>query len=239
MRKSSGPIWSSGEIFPPREWYRPRKALVFSRGRMSVGCSTTQSNSVEREESAHMSQIASAVKNPQSLQDLIDCRVSVIARAICSGLSSRARTIQSAIRSAERGPTPGICRSRAIKSRIATGYSVLLKARSAFFQRRFCQLQNERLEPAQIELQSRIVFSLGAACFLKFGIGFRPTFFSIQNHPAPERISPGDMLRFGFCGKPERLVDFKSIMGIRSAHKINWARNDRLADAIESRRINQ
>src|SRR5437762_7734092 len=148
---------------------------------MSVGCSTTQSSSVERDESAHISHISPAENNPHSLQERLAWRVSAIAREICSGWSSGARTIQSAIRSAERGPTPGICRSRAIKSRIATGYSVLLKARSAFFQRRFCQLQNERLEPAQIELRSRIVFSLGAACFLKFGIGFRPTFFSIQN----------------------------------------------------------
>src|SRR4029453_5203059 len=50
-----------------------------------------------------------------------------MAREICSGLSLCARTIQSAIRSAERGPTPGICRSCAIKFRIATGYSVFLK----------------------------------------------------------------------------------------------------------------
>src|SRR2546430_16161585 len=49
-----------------------------------------------------------------------------MARAICSGWSPRARTIHSAIRSAERGPPPGICRSCAIKSRIAAGYSVLL-----------------------------------------------------------------------------------------------------------------
>src|SRR4029450_13868007 len=55
------------------------------------------------------------------------CRAPVMARAICSGCSSRARTIQSAIRSAERGPTPGICRSCAIKFRIAAGYSVFLK----------------------------------------------------------------------------------------------------------------
>src|SRR5437899_4624865 len=172
MRKSSGPTWSSGEIFPPREWYRPRKALVFSRGRMSVGCSTTQSNSVEREESAHMSHISSAVKNPQSLQDLIDCRVSVIARAICSGLSSGARTIQSAIRSAERGPTPGICRSCAIKFRIATGYSVLLTAQSDLFWGSSRKLESKRLQPAQIELQRRIVFVLRAPRLLKLGIRF-------------------------------------------------------------------
>src|SRR5881396_3443099 len=51
-----------------------------------------------------------------------------MARAICSGCSSRARTIHRAIRSAERGPTAGICRSCVIKFRIAAGYSVLLKA---------------------------------------------------------------------------------------------------------------
>src|SRR6266496_2294232 len=206
---------------------------------MSVACSTTQSSSVEREESAHMSQISPAAKNPQSLQERIDRRVSVIAREICSGSSLRAPTIQSAIRSAERGPTPGICRSCAIKFRIATGYSVLLKARSAFFQRRFRQLQNKRLQPAQIELQGRIVFPLGSACFLKFRISFRPTFFPIQNHAAPERISTRDMLRFGFRGKPEWLVDFKSVVRIGSAHKINWPRDDCLAHVIESRRINQ
>ena len=83
-----------------------------------------------------MSQISPAEKNPHSLQERIDCRVSMIAREICSGLSSREPTIQRAIRSAERGPTPGICRSCATRFRIATGYSVLLNARSAFFQLR-------------------------------------------------------------------------------------------------------
>ena len=47
-------------------------------------------------------------------------------------LLPRACTIQSAIRSAERGPTPGICRSCAINSRIAAGYSTFLKTGGLF-----------------------------------------------------------------------------------------------------------
>jgi len=52
---------------------------------MSVGCSTTQSSSVERDESAHISHISPAEKNPHSLQERIAWRVSAIAREICSG----------------------------------------------------------------------------------------------------------------------------------------------------------
>src|SRR4029077_4379919 len=110
---------------------------------MSVGCPTTQSNSVEREESRHISQISLAAKNPHKLQGRIAWRVSAIARPICSGWSSRARTIQSAIRSAERGPTPGICRSCAIKFLIASGYSVLLKARIRFVRRAIPSTEEE------------------------------------------------------------------------------------------------
>src|SRR6266487_702466 len=189
---------------------------------MSVACSTTQSSSVEREESAHMSQISPAAKNPQSLQERIDRRVSVIARAICSGLSSRARTIQSAIRSAERGPTPGICRSCAIKFLIAAGYSVLLKARSSsprgirsladLFRGSFRQLKKKRLQPAQIKLQWRIIFRLGAPRLLKFSVRLRPPSFSVKNYAAPERVPARDVFRLGLRSKPKRLVDFKAIM---------------------------
>src|SRR6266568_231584 len=111
-----------------------------------------------------------------------------MARAICSGSAFRARTIHSAIRSAERGPTPGICRNCAIKFRIAAGYSVLLKSRSGsprgirsladLFRGRFGQLKEKRLKPAKIELQWRIIFLLGTPRLLKFIVGFRPAFFS-------------------------------------------------------------
>jgi hypothetical protein len=94
---------------------------------MSVGCSTTQSKSAAREVSEQIPQISSMVKNPQRGQGRTVSRVAVMEREMFSGWSPRAWTIQSAIRSAERGPIPGICRSCAIKSRIAEGYSVFLK----------------------------------------------------------------------------------------------------------------
>src|SRR5881396_202896 len=156
-----------------------------------------------------------------------------MARAICSGSAFRARTIQSAIRSAERGPTPGICRSCAIKFRIATGYSVFLKTRADLFWGSSRQLQSKRLQPAQIELQRRIVFFLRAPRLLKLGIRFCPTFLSIQNDSTPERISTRDMLRPGFGCKPSWLVDFVSILRIHSIHKINWPRDDCVARQIE------
>src|SRR5262249_39649905 len=53
------------------------------------------------------------------------------------------------------------------------------------------------------------------------------------------RISTRDVLRSGLRRKPERLVDFNSIVRGHSGYKINWARYNRLADAIESKRINQ
>src|SRR6266481_8211053 len=206
---------------------------------MSVGCSTTQSNSVEREESAHMSQISSAAKKPQSLQDLIDWRVSAIARAICSGLSSRARTIQSAIRSAERGPTPGICRSCAIKSRIAAGYSVLLNMSSDLFHGPLRQLQHERLQSAQIKLQRRIIIFVGATSLLEFAIGFGPALLSIKNHATPKGIALRNALGSGFGCRPKRFVNFESVMRIQSAHKINRPRDNCLSHLIESRRVHR
>ena len=59
------------------------------------------------------------VKNPQRGQGRTVSRVVAMERAIVSGWSPRAWKNQSAIRSAERGPIPGIWRSCAIKSRIA------------------------------------------------------------------------------------------------------------------------
>jgi len=55
------------------------------------------------------------------------------------------------MRSAERGPIPGMSRSCAIKSRIAEGYSVFLKAgENSLVQWRVGQLEGERLEPAKV-----------------------------------------------------------------------------------------
>src|SRR5207237_3709579 len=174
----------------------------------SVACSTTQSRSAARVVSAQIPQISSMVKKPQRGQGRTDSRVAATARAMFSGWSPRAWTIQSAMRSAERGPIPGICRSCAIKSRSAAGYSVFLKTRAGSLGGHFRQVQSERLKPAQIQLQRRIVLRIRAACFLEFRVGFGPAFFSIKHEPVPERIASGEMLRIGLSRQPKWLVTF-------------------------------
>src|SRR5204863_7079052 len=142
---------------------------------MSVACSTTQSRSAAREESEQMPQSSSIVKNPQRGQGRTVSRVVAIERAIVSGWSPRAWTIQSAIRSAERGPIPGIWRSCAINSRIAEGYSVFLKTgENSLVQRRVGQLQREWLETPQIQLEGPVLFSLRPARVLKLRVGLGP-----------------------------------------------------------------
>src|SRR5205814_2541982 len=141
-------------------------------------CSTARSRSAAREVSAQMRQSSSMVKNPQRGQGRTVSRVVAIERAIVSGWSPRAWTIQSAILAAERGPIPGIWRSCAINSRIAEGYSVFLKAgSSSLVQRRVGQLQSERLQAPQIQLQGPVLFSLGPARVLKLRVGLGPAFF--------------------------------------------------------------
>src|SRR5204862_3845435 len=144
-------------------------------------------------------------------------------------------------------PTPGICLSWAIKFRIAAGYSVLLKTRSGsprrirpladLFRGRLCQLKKKRLQPAQVKLQWRIILLLGAPRLLKFIISFRPTLLSIQNHAAPERVPPGNVFRLGLRAQEKRLIDFKPIVRIQPAHKINRTRDHSLSNAIERERV--
>ena len=135
------------------------------------------------------------VKKPQRGQPRTDCRVAVIAPAIFSGWFPRDCTIHKAIRSAERGPIPGICRNCAIKSRIDDGYSAFLKTGGPLLvQRRMGQLQGERLEPAKIQLQWAVFFPFRTARVLKLRIGFSPPFFSIKHHAIPECVAPGDLL---------------------------------------------
>ena len=142
-----------------------------------------------------MLQISSIVKNPQRGQARTDWRVAVIARAISSGWLPRDWTIHKAIRSAERGPIPGICRNCAIRSRIDDGYSAFLKTRdSLVLQWRLGQLQGKRLEPAEIQLQGAIFFIVRAACTLKLRVRFSPAFFPIKDDAIPERVAPGDLV---------------------------------------------
>ena len=135
------------------------------------------------------------VKNPQRGHGRTDCRVAVIARAMCSGCSPRDCTIHKAMRSAERGPIPGIWRNCTIKSRIADGYSVFLKAGGPLLvQRRIGQLQGERLEPTEIQLQRPIFLALRPARTLKFRVGLGPSLLSIEHDAIPERVPPCDLV---------------------------------------------
>src|SRR5438128_2005447 len=101
------------------------------------------------------------------------------------------------------------------------------------------QLQQERLQAAQIKLQRRVLFLVGAARLLKFAIRFGPALLSIKNYAAPKRVALCDALGSGFGGKPKRFVNFKLVMRVESAHKIHRTRDNCFADSIESCRVHQ
>src|ERR1700757_4315340 len=86
--------------------------------------------------------------------------------------------------------------SRFSVGRWAFGVCCLKKATIYLAKRRFRQMQRERFQPAQIQLQGRVFFRIGAARFLKLRVGFSPAFLAIKNDPVPETIAPGEVLRF-------------------------------------------
>ena len=89
-------------------------------------------------------------------------------------------------------PAAGNC---AIKSRIDDGYSVFLKTGDPLLvQRRIGQLQGERFEPAEVQLQRAIFFTFGAACTLKLRVRFSPAFFPIKHDAIPECVAPRDLV---------------------------------------------
>src|SRR3954468_796855 len=189
---------------------------------MSVGCSTTQSRSAAREVSEQMPQSGSIVKKPQRGQGRTVSRVAAMERAIVSGWSPRAWTIQSAIRSADRGPIPGIWRSCAINSRIADGYSVFLKTgENSLVERRVRQLQGERLEAPQIQLQGPVLFALGPARVLKLRVSLGPALFTVKHHAVPERVAPGDDLARGIECERDRFVNLVPLANVDAAQEID------------------
>src|SRR5687767_15229593 len=111
------------------------------------------------------------------------------------------------MRSAERGPTPGICRNCAINSRIAEGYSVFLKTGASML-RRAAQLQGQGLEPAKIQLQRPILFSLWTTRALKLRIGFGPAFLAIKDDAVPKGVAPRDDLPGSIQRQGDRLINF-------------------------------
>src|ERR1700674_3255756 len=207
---------------------------------MSVACSTTQSRSTAREASEQIPQNSSMVKKPQRGQGRTDSRVAAMARAMRSGWSPRAWTIQSAIRSAERGPIPGICRSCAIKSRIADGYSVFLKPSGPLLvQRRVGQLQGERLEPAKIQLQRTILLPLGAARILELRVRFRPALLPVKHDAVPERVAPSDLIARSFERQRDRLVNLMPLAHVHAAQKIDRTRDENFARKLEGARAEE
>src|SRR5438045_8025423 len=137
------------------------------------------------------------------------------------------------MRSAERGPTPGICRSCATKSRSAAGYSVFLNdtLRSHLPERRFRQIQRERFEAAKIQLQRRVFFLVRPARLLKFRIRLRPAFLAIEHDAIPETIAPRELFGLCFRGWPKRFVNFVTLAGIGGGLEL-----DRLDDDLTGRR---
>src|SRR5687767_4670742 len=205
---------------------------------MSVGCSTTHSKSAVRVVSEQMSQISSMVKNPQRGQGRTVSRVALMARAILSGCWPRDWTIQSAMRSAERGPIPGICRNWAINSRIAEGYSVFLKTGASLL-RCAAQLQGQGLEPAKIQLQRPVLFSLGTARALKLRIGFGPAFLAVKDNAVPKGVAPRDDLPRSIQSQRDRLVNFVPLADINSAEKVDRPGHEDLAGELERARPEQ
>src|SRR5205085_10469109 len=144
------------------------------------------------------------------------------------------------MRSAERGPIPGMSRSWAIKSRIAEGYSVFLKTPGAsLVQRRVGQLQGERLEPPEIQLERPVLFSLRPTGILKLRVRFSPALFAVEHHAVPEGIAPGDDLARSIQRQGDRFVNFVPFAHIHAAQEIDRARDKDLAGQLESARPEQ
>ena len=164
---------------------------------------------------AQISQISSAAKNPHKLQEWIDLTrvrdgarnfaqvdrpARAPSRAQSAPLSADPRPAFAAVAQLSPGSPPDI-RSFSTRAQIE-------------FRRPLRQLQDERLQSAQIKFQRRIVFGFRAARLLKFGIRFRPAFLSIQNYAAPERVALCEAFWSRFSGKPKRFVNFKPVMRI-------------------------
>src|SRR5439155_26534386 len=125
------------------------------------------------------------------------------------------------------------------RGRYSTNCSSGIRPLAGLFPGRFRQLKKKRLQPAQVKLQWSIIFFLGAPRLLKFTVSFRPALFSIKDHAAPERVPAGNVFRLGLRAQEKRLIDFKPIMRIQSAHKINRTRDHCLSNAIERERVDQ
>src|ERR1043166_991390 len=99
--------------------------------------------------------------------------------------------------------------------------------------RRFRQMQRERFQPAQIQLQGRVFFRVRAPRFLKLRVGFSPAFLAIKNDPVPETIAPDEVLRLRLGGEPERVVNFVALLRVHAAEEIDRPGHDHFAGQLE------
>ena len=146
------------------------------------------------------------------------------------------------MRSAERGPTPGIWRNCAISSRKRGRIFGSFQSRtsgSATGAGSATDLLTERLEPPQIpfeRLVGRAVFGPRAVEFRK---RFIPTPLAKVNDRGPEPVTPRDLFRARLFRKREEFINFESIVRFGTAQEIDRARDNLLPGGAESARAEQ
>ncbi len=71
----------------------------------------------------------------------------------------------------------------------------LLHSPRFLFERRIDQMQRERFQATDVELQGRIVVFVRPARFLELRIRLGPAFLAVEHHAVPEKIAPRDIVR--------------------------------------------
>ena len=95
--------------------------------------------------------------------------------------------------------------------------------------------KRERLEPAQVKLQAaRLLRRSGPARFLKFRVGFGPSFFAIKHDAVPEMNRAARSARLGAsAASAKRFVNFVPFLRIHAAQKIDRTRHDVLCWPVQ------
>ena len=158
--------------------------------RQDVGWLLDHAEQIGARASEQISQIPAVVKKPHA------CTAARLRggrddlRRFVPACRSRAWTIQSAIRSAERGPTPGMPQ---LRDQFPDRGRILGLPQGRADRKAIGQMQRERLNPAEIELQRRVLLLVRPTRFLELRIGLAPAFFAEENDTVPERIPPRDL----------------------------------------------
>src|ERR1700693_2432451 len=105
--------------------------------------------------------------------------------------------------------------------------------------RYFSEIERERLQATEIQLQRCIFLFVRPARFLKFGIRLGPAFLSIEYNTVPETIASCQLFGLRFRCRPKRLINLVPLTRIHTAQKINRASDDISARQVERARPNQ